>query len=363
MAVLALNNCTSLTRLEIDNARYCKYQQLKVEKLPLQELIIRYYDISSLPLISDILNKSKHTLSSLQFKGNVDLSSLRNSTQLRKLKIDENIGDANLEIIRTFNNLQELETEDKKVLHKFSKSQILQTLRWNKTFNLIDDLPQSVTKVILRSLRSIDQVKQFLEKNPFVKEVETIVYDYTAAQLLDKFKHVKFNFHFRDNVLTFKQVYTNLHPEYKQIGIPGSEPDHVLYELLLNWVDDKQKVQDPYLAAARDIDCILDAPYEMMEQLQTFNEFKRCLRKEELDSSYFESVFNRQMNTDDYEYMRIIVSAYDEAFQLQADVVKTVIILKAMDRKKRTTLKRERFFHHCRHNWLHPLSEEDFKTN
>ncbi|TNV83310.1 hypothetical protein FGO68_gene4308 [Halteria grandinella] len=371
LAVLALNNCTILTRLEIQYAKNCEYQQLKVEKLPLQELII---DDSSLPLIQDILNKSKDTLSSLECYADVDLSPLRNSTQLRTLRIHErlllfigrmDINNANLEVIRTFNNLQELKTKDQKVLLQFSKSQTLKTLRWDNTLSKIDDLPQSVTKVSAFGITTFDEANQFLEKNPFVKELEISVQAHVATQLLDKFKHVKFNFDFRDNVFTFKQCYTYLHPECKKIGIPGSEPDHVLYELLFSRLDDKQKVLEPYLQAVFVIRRkIQDAPPQMMmEQLQTFNEFKNCLRQDNLDSSYFERVFNQQMSIDDDEYLLIIVSAYDEVFQLQADIHKTVKMLKAMGQEKRTTLKRERFFYHSRHNWMQPLRDEDFRTN
>ncbi|TNV73576.1 hypothetical protein FGO68_gene4647 [Halteria grandinella] len=359
MAVLALNNYTSLTRLEIDNARNCKYQQLKVEKLSLQELIIYGNDDTSILLISDIINKSKDALSSLSCNAKVDLSPLRNSTQLRKLKIVGNIDDAILEVIRTFNNLQELQTCDNRVLLQFSKSQTLKTLRWGITLKYINDLPQSVTKVKSTSENTFDEVKQLLEKNPFVKELETQVSCLAAPQLPDKFKTVKFNFDIYRSLFTFKQCYTYLHPECKQIGIPGSEPDHILYELLFNRIEDKGKVLQPYLNAAGISVWIYDAPPEMMEQHQTFNEFKNCLRIDELDSSYFERVFNKQVRIDDDEYLRIIVSAYDQVFQLSADIDKTVTMLKGMTNEERYTLKRERFFHHCRQNWEEPLRDED----
>ncbi|TNV74666.1 hypothetical protein FGO68_gene12051 [Halteria grandinella] len=361
IAVLALNNCTSLTRLEIYNPGKCKYKQLKVEKLSLQELIIGWADDSSIPLKSDILSKSKHTLSSLSCNDIVDLSPLRNSTQLRTLIIEGNIDEAHLDVIRTFNNLQELQTWENRVLAELSKSQKFQTLRWNSYLIEIDDLPQSVTKVLTFGITTFEQANQFLEKNPFVKELGIHVDDYTAAQLFDKFKHVKFNFQIYQSLFTFKQCYTYLHPEYKQIGIPGSEPDHQLYELLFNWVDDKQKVLDPYLMAAGNSENIKDAPPEMMEQLQTFNEFANCNRKDELDFDYFESVFNEQISINDDEYLRIIVSAYDQVFQLLADVDKTVTMLKSLSNQERKTLKRERFFYHCRHNWMSPLSHEDFR--
>ncbi|TNV71744.1 hypothetical protein FGO68_gene9969 [Halteria grandinella] len=98
----------------------------------------------------------------------------------------------------------------------------------------------------------------------------------------------------------------------------------------------------------------------MMACLSTFNEFKNCLRRNNLESDYFERVFSRQISIDDDEYLLIIVTAYDEVFQLQADIHKTVEMLKAMDWKKGYP-KRERFFHHCRNNWIEPLTNEDFR--
>ncbi|TNV83339.1 hypothetical protein FGO68_gene8412 [Halteria grandinella] len=374
VAVFALNNCTGLTKLWIRDLKYCKNQELKVEKLSLKELIVDtsnswglVYD-SNIPLISDIIKKSKDTLSYLSCDGKVDLSSLRNSTQLRTLMIiGFTIDDANLNVILTFTNLEELGTHDKRIVAQFNESQTLKKLWWSNIDGGIDDLPQSVTKVITYQLNTFDQVKQFLEKNPFVKELELYVSNHVAAQLLDKFKHIKFNFNIGQNFFTFQQLYTYLHPECMQICIPGSEPDHQLYELLFSRIHDKEMVLYPYLMAADqgfDYDKnIKDAPPEMFEQLQTFNEFKNCLRKDELDSSYFERVFNLQLSTGVDEYLLIIVSAYDEVFQLSADIDKTVTILMAMNWRKREFLKRERFFHHCRHNWMEPLTNEDFKEH
>ncbi|TNV83234.1 hypothetical protein FGO68_gene4072 [Halteria grandinella] len=366
IAVLALNNCTSLTRLEIFNPGNCQYQQLQVEKLSLQELIIDRTEDSSYPLISDILNKSKHTLSLLSCNAEIDLSPLRNSTQLRTLRLYKNIDDANLEVIKTFNNLQELQTKDKKVLLQFSKSQTLKTLRWAKTLNYINDLPQSVTKVISTSCQNkFDQIKQFLEKNPFVKELEISVQGLAAGQLPDKYKHVKFNFiQIYQSSFTFKQCKTYLHhPECKQICIPRSEPDHILYELLFSRTVYKDWVLDPYLKVADISNWISEAPPEMIKWLSTFNEFKNCLRKDNLDSSYFEKVFNKQIEFNfTSEHLSFIVSGYNEVFQLSADIHKTVTMLKAMTDQQKETLKRERFFHHCKNNWIEPLCDEDFKT-
>ncbi|TNV73504.1 hypothetical protein FGO68_gene2683 [Halteria grandinella] len=280
------------------------------------------------------------------------MSSLRNSTQLTKLRIFEDIYDANLEVIRTFTNLEELETKDTRVLAQLNESKTLKILKCTDYLDQDDDLPQSVTTVITGYHYTFYEVEEFLEKNPFVKELETCVSFHTAAQLPDKFKHVKFNFTINRSFFTFKQCYTYLHdPECKQVGIPGTEPDHVLYELLFKRIDDKINVLEPYLRAAGIYGKIQDAPPEMMEWVSTFNEFKNCLRKYNLlDSSYFERVFNEQMRIDDDEYLRIIVSAYDEVFKLSADIHKTVTVLKAMTDEEMKTLKRERFFHHCRNN-------------
>ncbi|TNV83433.1 hypothetical protein FGO68_gene3584 [Halteria grandinella] len=176
--------------------------------------------------------------------------------------------------------------------------------------------------------------------------------------------HVKFNFDFIVSFFSFKQCYTYLHPECKQFGIPSSEPDHVLYELLFSRIDDKMKVLYPYFNAvdlkSRQYE-LKTAPPELIEQLSTFNEFKDFLRKYKLGLSYIERVFYWQMDTDDDEYLRIIVSAYDEVFQLSADIDQTVIMIKAMTDQERKTLLRERFFYHCKHNWIEPLTDEDFK--
>ncbi|TNV83446.1 hypothetical protein FGO68_gene2223 [Halteria grandinella] len=99
------------------------------------------------------------------------------------------------------------------------------------------------------------------------------------------------------------------------------------------------------------IDQILNIPPEMMEYLQTFNEFKNCLREDDLDSDYYDRVFNEQILIDDDEYLHIIVTAYDEVFQLQSDIQKTVEMLKTRDWKQ-SALTKERFFHYCRHNWI-----------
>ncbi|TNV73678.1 hypothetical protein FGO68_gene10084 [Halteria grandinella] len=364
LAVFALNNCRGLTQLECDWI-YSKYQELIVEKLYLQELVT---DSLCCPFLSEILKKSKDTLRSLKCRDTVDLSPLRQSTQLRILRIHEgDINYENLEVIRTFSNLEELETSDQKLISLFKESKALKTLNYKGQVNakLFDNFPQSVTTLSVNDPVTFNQVKKFLEENPFVKELTIGLYEHEAAALLNLFKHVKFNFtFFHPYLFTFSQWYSYLHPEYKQIGMPGSEPDHVLYELLFKRIKDKQMMFEPYLEAAGKRvyqlrDQILNAPPEMMEQLSTFNEFKNCLRKDNLESVYFESVFKEQLSTDDDEYLLIIVSAYDEIFQLQADIHKTVEMLKAMGWKQ-GYIKRERFFHHCRHNWIEPLTNEDF---
>ncbi|TNV83090.1 hypothetical protein FGO68_gene16083 [Halteria grandinella] len=68
---------------------------------------------------------------------------------------------------------------------------------------------------------TFDQVKQFLEKKHFLKDLELKVSNNKYAQLLENFMHVKFNFDLNSCLFTFKQLYTYLHPECKQIGIPG----------------------------------------------------------------------------------------------------------------------------------------------
>ncbi|TNV83344.1 hypothetical protein FGO68_gene6072 [Halteria grandinella] len=326
--------------------------------------------------------KCKDTLLSLTCSGKQDLSPLRDSTQLRKLKLKGDISYGNFNVIRTFSNLEELETNNYKLISLFKESQALKTLIYNNhsrarnNARSFDFFPQSVTKLSLERATTFDQVKIFLEKNPFLKELTIQLPIYEVAALTNLFKHVKFTFIINRNFFTFSQCYICLHPECKQIGIPGSEPDHVLYELLFKRIADKRMLFEPYLKAAWNWrfelsklkKTILNAPPEMMECLSTFNEFKNFLRIEKQDSDYFENLFYFQMSTDDDEYLRIIVTAYDEVFQLQADIHNTVTILKAMGWKKRRTLKRERFFDHCRHNWIkpiimRPLENEEFQQS
>ncbi|TNV83445.1 hypothetical protein FGO68_gene2222 [Halteria grandinella] len=115
-AVLALINCRGLTKLEKYgnswhiNGNSRKYQELIVDKLSLQELS---YDG---PLISDILKKSKDTLRSLTCGDTVDLSPLRDSSQLRILRIEGDNSSGNFEVICTFSNLEELETSDQQLI-------------------------------------------------------------------------------------------------------------------------------------------------------------------------------------------------------------------------------------------------------
>ncbi|TNV83307.1 hypothetical protein FGO68_gene14314 [Halteria grandinella] len=368
LAVLALNNCKGLTKLKIKWYSN-KYQELVVEKLYLQELIISCY--KDRPLLQDIFKKSKDTLRSLKCWGTVNLSPLRESTQLRILRIKGDINHENFEVIRTFSNLKELETSDQELIGLFKESKALKTVNYKGQINekLFDNFPQSLTTLSVNQYVLYDQVKEFIEENPLVKELTKILlYTNEAAALLNQFKHVKFNFTFDNpSMFTFSQYYCYLHPQCKQIGMPASEPDHVLYELLFKRIEDKDMLLGPYLWAARNeghrlIYCITSVPTELMECLSTFNEFKNCLRIDSLDSDYFESVFNWQMYPHDDEYLRIIVTAYDEAFQLQADIDNTVTMLKGMEWEMRS-LKREGFFHHCRHNWIDPLTNEDFLSN
>ncbi|TNV83495.1 hypothetical protein FGO68_gene10285 [Halteria grandinella] len=373
MAVLALNNCRGLSKLEIGNYEEdCIYQELKVEKLQLQELIIDIDDDIRIPLVSDIVKKSKDTLSSLKCTANSDLSQLRNSTALKILRIGRNIDDVNLEVFRTFDNLEELETVDQMIVSQFNSCQSLKKIISNGYLYQQFDFPQSVTTMSIYFGSTLNKITEFLERNPFVKEIEARVKNNEAAQLLEKFQHVKFCFDFdRMQFFSFKKCYDYLNPECKQIGIPASEPDHILYDLLFKRLPQRESLLVPYLKADlikgyytnELIESIRNISPEWMEQLSSFNEFKNCLRQDKLDAAYFDKVFNHQItNSTDAQYLHIIVSAYDEVFKLQADIQKTVIILKAMTSQERKSIKRETFFHQCRNNWMQPLTYEDLKT-
>ncbi|TNV83372.1 hypothetical protein FGO68_gene6842 [Halteria grandinella] len=367
LVMLALNNCTRLTQLRIAQSGWAK-QELKTEKLLLQELIFEHADDSSIPLASDIVKKSKNTLRSLQCKGKVNLTPLRFSTQLRKLSIYGDIDDANLEVIGTFENLEELKTYDQRIVGLFNKSQTLKTLIYSgDSLAKIQDLPHSLTKADVYSVDcTFKIIEKFLEQNPFVKELQiSDLFNHDTVQLLQQFQHVKFDFSFDYdlNLFTFKQCYRYLHPDCKQLIIKGTQPDHVLYEFLFQRLTNKQRMLDPYISAlARRHYEYLTAPPELMEQLSTFNEFHNSIRNKRIEADHFDRVFNYQMaESADTKYLRIIVRAYDEVFNLKADIHRTVTKLKEMTQQQRETIKRARFFHHCKQNWISPLTDKDFR--
>ncbi|TNV83157.1 hypothetical protein FGO68_gene594 [Halteria grandinella] len=380
LAVLALNNCTNLAKLEIEQFWRCSYQALAVKNLCLQELTIRYNNgDNSKNLISDILNKCKDTLRSLNCPTKIDLSPLRNSKQLKQLNIGGNINQANLEVIMTFENLEDLKILiDNEIIDLFKLSQTLKTLRLMSVKNgeQILILPESVTTVQLDYWNDkFELIQEFLEQNPFVLELNvSLYYKHYVAYLLDSFKHLKFNFidsrKRLSRFFTFNQSYLFIHPEIKQIAIPASERDHLVYELLFQRLSDKRQVYRPYYKdvdnyESEDIQTLEQSPDKMQNQLSSFHEFKQILPilngKQSIGGSAFYKIFNKQIvQSSDYEYLHIIVSAYDEVFRLGTNIDQTVTILKGMSEQERKSIKRERFFAHCKQQWKSPLTPEDF---
>ncbi|TNV83257.1 hypothetical protein FGO68_gene8231 [Halteria grandinella] len=366
IAVLALNNCAGLTQLEIYGHGDCAYEELIVQKLSLQELIIEYDGESISFLIQDILNKSKDTLQVLKCGNRDNLSPLKNSQQLKNLRINGKfkgpIDAANLEVIATFYNLEELETKDERIVRLFNQSQTLKTLIFTGIrVDHVKNLPESVTKVVLGQRGSFNEIKAFLEQNPFVKEINIQTHNIVAASLLEKFKHIKFTFSFltftqrTNKFFTFKQCYGYMHPEYKEIAIPGTKQDHVLCELLYQMLDDKRMLFGPYLEEEYYRCKVLDHP-DWMDCLQSYNEFHKWLRTDKVEASYFDRVFTKQICKSTHDkYLRIIVSAYNAAFQLGANIDRAVIMLKGMTLEQRENFNRESFFHYCRQNGCNHL--------
>ncbi|TNV83711.1 hypothetical protein FGO68_gene812 [Halteria grandinella] len=373
--VFALNNCKGLNRFQFFLHGDCNYQQLAVEKLFLQEIIISYARDLYVPLISDILKKSKDTLRLLKYDGEIDLSPLRNSKVLRQLYIEGDISDANLEVIGTFQNLQDLASEDMRIL------ELLQNFKSLKKFkikgelgeNIIEALPQTIQTLDIQYFKSLEMIKLLLQHNPILNEITSkIISKEDIAYLLYEFKNIKFNINLNAtmNLLTFNQAYVILHPEIGLPPLPASEPDHAVYDLLFQRLTNKFALFWPYIQQIGPNDKF-EAQYlancspKMIDKISTFKEFQHCLiniaNNKIKTFSHFDQVFNNQISmSTNQDYLHIIVSAYDEVFQLGANIDKAVAKLKGMTADQRKKIKRQSFFNHCRSNWMSPLTSQDF---
>ncbi|TNV83101.1 hypothetical protein FGO68_gene13980 [Halteria grandinella] len=378
-AVIVLNNCAGLTQFKVDlkNTNESKYKSLAVEKLFLQELTISNSNDSFIPLITNILNKCKSTLRSLKCEDNTDLNPLRNSKSLNHLELKRCINDTNLEVLESFQYLIDLATLDERIVNLYKQSQNLKTFRFMELLDesVIKVLPSSVTTVYLQDRISFnDSIVGFLKQNLSIKEVKGglakdtgLQYTHEAAYLIDMFKHIKFNFLPTKGCFSFSQSYTYLHPEHKQVSIPAEKPDHIIYELLFQRLDNKSILFTPYFKAINDKevpDYLVNSPPKMLDQMANFNEFNRCIEnllKSKLFPKHFDKVFNYQLvQSVDDEYLRIIVSTYDEVFQLGGNINQAITIIKGMTQREKQQIKRQSYFDHCKQNWETPLTTEDF---
>ncbi|TNV83043.1 hypothetical protein FGO68_gene12572 [Halteria grandinella] len=376
LAIFALNNCTKLTMLEVYNLDHnFNLRVLAVEKLYLRELIISNTDYTYNPWISDVLKKSKDTLRSLTCDGSVDLSSLLHSDELRQLNITGDcryINDANIEVIGTLLKLEDLSTDIQSIVDMFQQGEKLKLFRFamDLQYSNIQVIPKSVLTVhLLNQENTFNCIKLFLEQNQSVREVTTgLQYWHEIAFVLDKFKQIKFNFiDSNRNIFSFNQSYAYLHPECQLPVYSASQPDHIIYELLFQRITDKQKLFRPYFKAVyqeEEATYLMESPPKIIDQLSTFNEFQHCLISlsdkfnEKLEAYRFDRVFNYQLN--DHRNLRIILSTYDEVFQLGGNIDQAVTMVKEMTKDQRKRIKRQSYFEHCKQNWKQPLNSEDY---
>ncbi|TNV83645.1 hypothetical protein FGO68_gene10500 [Halteria grandinella] len=374
LALFALNNCICLKKLEIDlEGISCIYSALAAERLVLQELLIENANESFIPIVSDILKKSKDTLCSLKCSENIVLSNLRNSKVLKQLVLYKCANDANLEIIGTFSNLEVLSTDDERIVKKFIAGSKLKIFTYMESLSKseIKILPQSVTIVYIYG-NDFNSIRVFLEQNPALREVNTALANWhEAAYLFGMFKYVKFNFGITTRLFTFHQSYVYLHPESKLLTPTATEPDHIVYELLYQRLTHKIKLFWPYCKALTDMpevgEYLAISEPQMIDLISSFKEFQYCLisrtrpKIEKLEASHFDKVFNFQIvQFSDYEYLRIILSTYDEVFKLGGNIDQQIKVVQGMTQQERQTINRLRFFEHCRQNWQSPLSGIDF---
>ncbi|TNV83286.1 hypothetical protein FGO68_gene7359 [Halteria grandinella] len=396
LAVLALNNCILLTELNISFYGDCNFEALSIEKLHLTRLtVINISDnaISFNRIYQNILQKCKTTLRSFECKGSVDLSPLINSDVLIKLNVNGDISDANLQIMKTFSNLQELEISDDTILDLSEISQTLKIFRFCDIFvsSNIMVLPKSVTTVELRFDETLNSLELFLGQNPSIRQVTIhLQYWHEVAILLDKYRYIQFNFHQtnrvisqlqqnfpnRNNYFSFKVAYYYLHPECQQPGLTATSPNQILYELLFQRLNNKYQLLKPYLEFANNghqninpLLYLLKSAPQMVDQLSAFEELQYFidninLRENSEVQNFYDKVFQNQIAlSDDDEYLRIILTAYDEVFHLGGNIDKALIGIKIMSQLQREQFNRESYFQSCKNNWQLSVSDQTQQQN
>ncbi|TNV83331.1 hypothetical protein FGO68_gene4069 [Halteria grandinella] len=386
----ALKNCRNLIKLSLNGMCQGLDQRLETENLRLEQFEVnRIFSLDSAndTLIGEVLSKCIYTLTTLRLQNcsKFSLFALRDSKILKQLKIVDCNEIEGKEVIATLSNLEELDTNDLSIIQAVKAITTLKRLTINSKYNssYSDVIPPSVKSVYLTEEIEFQSVFELLEKNIQIREVTISMFSqgYQVALLQHTFKHVKFTYLYSSGYecedspdpFTFRQAFNLVNPKIQQPVSP-SNPDHRLYELLVQRLKNPKHIYEPYLlalCALRDSETLMRVnqvfahfDQRMLHLIETFSEFEQCLKKLETYKgfksysknyiTYFDDVFECQMvyNFND-EYLRIIVSSYDEAFELGGNVEETITRIKIMSDQERFEIAqdRDRYFDLCRANW------------
>ncbi|TNV82993.1 hypothetical protein FGO68_gene3749 [Halteria grandinella] len=366
IATIALNICKNLKVLKISSFYDLPIKELTVNTIGIEELEIYVSCDASwvTQMVNQILLKNKDTLKSIKCSHAFDFSNLKNSKCIRKLDISK-CSDDSLNIIDSLQNLQELSTKNNRIVQRFKQSKTLEKFEFKDCLrkSSIKVLPESIKIVTLNGSNEFNSVKEFLDNNPQVKEITlTIDLMHQIAYLLHDYKHIKFNFLGDTNLFTMHQLYAYLHPLYiKPQPQPAEEPDKRVYELLFQRLTDKQQLFQPYVEAVISKyemsvhDQLVDCPKRLLDQLAYFEEFEACIcnaptNVKKFDASHFEQAFKNQLDYLDEENLLILMSTYDEVFQLGSNAEHMLAVLKGMNKTQRKKMTKQSFFQMCRRN-------------
>ncbi|TNV83277.1 hypothetical protein FGO68_gene17472 [Halteria grandinella] len=288
---------------------------------------------------------------------------MRQVKKFNSLSMDNtSIDDDSLDIIEHFENLEYLSTKLERVVNKLLTKDHLKSFKYMEPLNKssIKVLPKSVTSVHLHNVNndSINQIEAFLEQNPSIRDVTMeIKYSNEIAFLIKNFRLVRF--HFTDigpTLYSFLQAYAYIHPEFISFAQPATDPDQRVYEILFNRLTNRRQLFYPYIKTAQFGSLVhkvtanlVESPQWMLDQISTFDEFQKCLCKTfnivQLSNNYFNKVLKSQLNDfDEVEYLHIIVSTYNDVFQLGGNVEQITTIIQYMTEEEKISIDRQQFF-------------------
>ncbi|TNV83069.1 hypothetical protein FGO68_gene1482 [Halteria grandinella] len=372
IAIIFINNCKNLTKLEINFAGIGVMKQgYQLQETQLQELSIHNCEAGE--LINEIIAKSVKTLSSLSAsRCPLDLSSLQSSQVLRKLSFDH-CKINNPEIVATFENLEEYDTQDTSFIYGLHDNRKLKVLKLDGLYDKLK-LPDSLCTLQLEGY-SLIKLNELLIRNPQIEQINIYVPSqrFEIALLIESHRHIKFNFRRRKAWLRwldqkqffeFDQAYYFLHPQRLQPISDAEEPDQIVYEMLAQSELDSKILFGPYLNSIMDqflrgsdgrseatekIQVFQQYQNQIRRQMLSYSEFEKCLFKiigkekfAEVKSAFFEGVCYYQLrNTSDVDALRIILSAYNEAFKLGSNVEKIVQKLNGMSVFERLSMQKQ----------------------